>query len=336
MKKYTGVLSACLLVCLLSGCATPSPEAPDAAELDQALAVQLGLLDGLLTEQERARAMAFLARIWPLRTERLAEGIYEKSDQERRMLEQLNRLYNRYTTKYLGEAPQWSSDIPAERTLARYRIVDGTLRLANQDGGTPSQAYEALWNKITRILPEHAFSGFTHFTVFTDGPSELLAYVIMTDRQGETWEIAVDPADAGDGDLFLETVLHEYCHYLTLNAGQVTYTERQTTDTYNESGMVSRPGSYLDDFYQAFWTDVLDDRLASDSYSFFLRHEDDFVTDYAATDPSEDIAESFTYFVLYDPQEGEDIWIQKLNFFSDYPELVRLRDEIRACLDGSA
>ncbi len=329
-----GLLAACLLACLLASCESPPQrtDAVDLTELDQVLAVQLGRLDGRLTDKERERAMAFLVKLWPLRTERLEAGVYEKSGQERYLLEQLNRLYNRYTTKYLGEAPVWSESVPPERELARYRIVDGALRPTVQESGNPSAEYETLWDQITQMLPARAFSGFSHFTVFTDGPNELLAYVVMTDRQGETWEIAIDPADAGDSDLFLETVLHEYCHYLTLNAGQAEYTERQTTNTYNEPGMVSHSGSYLDDFYQAFWTDVLDDRLVSDSYSFFLRHEDDFVTDYAATDPSEDIAESFTYFVLWEPQEGEDVWIQKLNFFFDYPELVELRTEIRACL----
>ena len=69
----------------------------------------------------------------------------------------------------------------------------------------------------------------------------------------------------------------------------MVYTHRQTVDTYNEAGMVARSGSYLDDFYQEFWTDLLDDRLANpNSYGFFLRHEEDFVTAYASTDPSED------------------------------------------------
>jgi len=74
---------------------------------------------------------------------------------------------------------------------------------------------------------------------------------------------------------------------LTLNDGQVKYTARQTASTYNEEGLVTRDGSYLDDFYQRFWADYLDDRLADmDTYNFFLRHEDDFVTDYASSSPS--------------------------------------------------
>lgn len=143
---------------------------------------------------------------------------------------------------------------------------------------------------------------------------------------GAQWEICLDPADMGDRDYFLETVLHEYCHYLTLNHRQADYRGEPTVETYCEAGMVSREGSYLDDFCQRFWTGYLDDRLADlDSYNFFLRHEEDFVSSYASTDPSEDISESFAFFVLWDVPESEAVWAEKLRFFLDYPELTEFR-----------
>ena len=46
--------------------------------------------------------------------------------------------------------------------------------------------------------------------------------------------------------------------------------------------------------------------------------------------PSEDIAESFAYFVLYDQAEGESLQARKQNFFYAYPELVTFRDQARA------
>lgn len=138
----------------------------------------------------------------------------------------------------------------------------------------------------------------------------------------------MDPADAGELDWFTETVLHEYTHYLTLNDTQADYGAPESGARYCEEGMVARSGSYLDDFYHAFWTDYLHDRLANpDSYGFYLRHQADFVTDYASTDPSEDIAESFTYFVLWDAPEGDAVWEEKLNFFYRYPELVEFRTQ---------
>ena len=156
------------------------------------------------------------------------------------------------------------------------------------------------------------------------------AYVLPADPGGSQWEICLDPADMGDRDYFLETVLHEYCHYLTLNHRQADYRGEPTVETYCEAGMVSREGSYLDDFCQQFWTGYLDDRLADlDSYNFFLRHEEDFVSSYASTDPSEDISESFAFFVLWDVPESEAVWAEKLRFFLDYPELTEFRRQVR-------
>lgn len=303
---------------------------------------QLGLLSGQVTEEEYAACLDLMEQLWSLRQERLEADRWEKSTREQRLVDKLNDLYEEYTVRYIGDGGTWGYGYPEERTLAVFDITSaGEIARsqappggdAGRDGYTEAD-FQALWDQMTAMLPADAWEDFTRFTVFTDGENETLAYVQQADDTGEKWEIAVDPADAGDGQMFVETVLHEYSHYLTLNGGQVKYTARQTASTYNEEGMVTRDGSYLDDFYQRFWADYLDDRLADmDTYNFFLRHEDDFVTDYASSSPSEDIAESFTYFVLQDgPRPGDAVWEQKLNFFFDYPEMTALRQEIRACL----
>lgn len=345
-KRCAALVLALLL--LLCGCGTeqaasaPAPSALSGESLAQAerlLSAQLGALEDMIDEKEYRRCMDFMKQLWPLRQERLEAGRYEKSSEERRLVDRLNQLYERYTEKYLGPGGTWGYASPREQILAEYIIEDGRSikrdkRAGSREtGGWTEADYTALWDQMCAILPEGAYKDFTRFIVFTDGPNETLAYVTQSDYRGDKWQIAVDPADAEDGDWFTETVLHEYSHYLTLNGGQVAYTYDQTGDTYNEEGMVSAPGSYIDDFYQAFWTNYLDDRLANmDSYNFFLRHEEDFVTDYASTDPSEDIAECFTYFVLWDRRGGGAVWEQKLDFFYDYPELVAFRADTRARL----
>jgi len=46
------------------------------------------------------------------------------------------------------------------------------------------------------------------------------------------------------------------------------------------------------------------------------------------THPAEDIAESFTYFVFTPKPTGNSIKEQKIAFFYEYPELVKLRSDI--------
>lgn len=344
MRKACLLAAAVLLTAaLFTGCEAaglPAPSAaptsaPDSAELDRTLDAQLGLLSQLVTPQERGRALSYLEKLWPLRQERLEQGRYEKSQEEAYLLDKLHQLYERYTVKYLGGGGGWGYTNPRERILAEYRISGGQLqeKKVAPAGGYGGEDYVSLWEQMTAILPEGAFEAFTRFTVFTDGQDETLAYVTPLNGDGSAWEIAVDPADAGDGDWFTETVLHEYCHYLTLNETQVDYTDDQTVSTYNEEGMVARPGSYLDDFYQAFWSELLDDRLADlDSFNFYRRHEDEFLTEYASTDPSEDIAECFSHFVFYDPPEEDGVRREKYEFFFAYPEMIALRADIRARL----
>lgn len=360
MHKFRrfGLMALVLTLLLLTGCGKETIAAGGFAGLGgrarelteeeraaarERLEAQLGLLSGRVTEEEYSACLDLMEQLWPLRQDRLQADKWEKSTREQRLVDELNGLYEEYTGRYIGEAGSWAPPEDLEsRTLAAFAITpDGGLRAeegtaaaaAGQSGYTEAD-YRALWEEMKTILPRDAWEDFTRFIVFTDGPDETLAYVQQADDEGAKWEIAVDPADAGDGQTFTETVIHEYSHYLTLNAGQAEYTTQQTASTYNEAGMVCREGSYLDDFYQKFWTGYLDDRLSDpESYGFYLRHEDDFVTSYAATNPSEDIAESFTYFVLQDePRPGDAVWEQKLNFFFDYPEMVSIRSDIRACL----
>ncbi len=61
---------------------------------------------------------------------------------------------------------------------------------------------------------------------------------------------------------------------------------------------------------------------------FYYKYEDQFLTDYAVTHPAEDIAESFGFFVFAEKTTGDSIAEQKILFFYQFPELVKLRTEI--------
>lgn len=332
---------------LLTSCGAPSgtfvPEGieVDAAQAESELDAQLGLLKTEITGEERQAALDLWVKVKSVRDERLAKGVWERSDYEWRLLRRLSKLYDTYTIRYLGgDEAGFGYQNPPEKTLAVYSIgPSGELTPDEENDFSGAEWSEEelldLWEQMVALLPEGAFQDFDRLTMFTDGPEETVAWVWALDETGDRWEIALDPADAGDRAYFVETVLHEYAHSLTLNDEQVTYTRDQTVDTYNEYGMVSRPGSYIDDFYQEFWLDYIDDcEAAEDTYNFFLRHYDDFIDPYASTDPSEDICESFTFFVLRprDPRADEDVWSRKLDFFYRYPELEAFREAVRANL----
>ena len=101
--------------------------------------------------------------------------------------------------------------------------------------------------------------------------------------------------------------------------------------------------SYLNLFFQKFWVDIYPSHkweYEFDDYDKFLDHnalfhqkyKTQFVTDYAASNPDEDFAESFTAFVLKEKPTKSTISHQKILFFYDFPELVEMRDFIRSSL----
>jgi len=95
----------------------------------------------------------------------------------------------------------------------------------------------------------------------------------------------------------------------------------------------------MDDYYNAFWLDIYDEwnriEFESDEQEyyealegFYEKYKDRFVTDYAVTRPEEDIAESFSFFILAPKPAGDTIAEQKILFFYQRPELVALREEL--------
>lgn len=151
-------------------------------------------------------------------------------------------------------------------------------------------------------------------------------------------------------------LIHEYGHVLTLNEEQVPFDNVLSTED-DESGEDSEAieeaksecptfysnygcmneDSYLYHYYEAFWADKMDDFdeidwEAKDDYKdFFFTYEDEFFNSYQGTNPHEDIAEAFSFFVMLNSEEiedNDDIKYQKLGFFYDYDELVDLRAAI--------
>ena len=115
------------------------------------------------------------------------------------------------------------------------------------------------------------------------------------------------------------TIIHEFAHILTVNANQIDMRlERgDTCPTFELDEGCSEDNSYLFAFYEAFYENGNNDG------------DEAFVTDYASENIVEDMAESFTFFVLRDRPEGETIAQEKIIFFYNYDELVDMRADIR-------
>lgn len=200
---------------------------------------------------------------------------------------------------------------------------------------TGDETTESVWDMFVRIVtPEVAGSVIRDFRVGDSESSDTLAYVLQTDDP-EQWTLVVNLAYASDEDLLLSTLIHEYAHILSLSPGQ-TDPEAWSCDTLQLDEGCAEPDSALWAFDQEFWAQYGSDAPdpanadADLAYEFYLDHEDDFVSDYAATNVVEDFAESFMTFVLEPEPDSDTTIAQKLLFFWDRPEYVEIRDHVRA------
>lgn len=249
----------------------------------------------------------------------------------------------------------WNNDAAEQNLLITY-AVDGSAITDPQLGEPFTKQEDALladdarhqqiWDKFASLIPQGDRALITRYALFTDGVDGEMAYVEPIEGDPTHWLLAVDGADAKNEKELLATLIHEFGHVLTLNNEQVPYdSEANLGDdaldaaeaacpTFFTGEGCSQPDSYINAFHEQFWATLADEHGQIDPqdedalYAFYETYADRFVSDYAATNPGEDITESWTHFVLKPKPSGQTIADQKVLFFYAYPELVELRAEI--------
>ncbi|HEU0291661.1 MAG TPA: hypothetical protein VFR47_02945 [Anaerolineales bacterium] len=246
--------------------------------------------------------------------------------------------------------------------LARYRLDEQTSELKQVAQPTvpeylgpyqtDTQLHQRIWNYFTGIFPNDTELHVSYMAVYMDS-SEDRYQASIWNLDGK-WRLYINLVEFNDPESVVDTLAHEYGHMLTLNGNQVTALpdeyglEREQTDfdkmrakcngQFFSGYECAIEKSYLNEFGNRFWVgDVYDtwvqvfllsekDQSAIDE--FYTKYSDQFVTDYAATNPHEDIAESWTEFIMRPKPTGTSIADQKILFFYEFPELVQLRSEV--------
>ena len=214
--------------------------------------------------------------------------------------------------------------------------------------------HEFIWNYFAAIVPPEERKYLTEFAVVSDGKGEILGAVSPTYDNPSLWTLEVDVLDADDTYSLSFTLMHEYGHLVTLNAAQVPPNRRvffspDDSDIYDQAVEAcpqyftgegcSNPDSYINDFFSRFWQDFYTEWQEIDMIGaeaeyydrlddFYKTYQDQFLTDYSATSPAEDIAEAWSFFILSPKPELDSISNEKVLFFYEYPELVVLREKI--------
>ncbi len=269
-----------------------------------------------------------------------------------RIREQFGDLLTDYITDEIGRTLE-------EQELVIYELdgdvlvnpqfidVDDTYAAFRDD----QDKHREVWEMFRQLIPEQARSLLSGFIIFTDGHDGTLAHVEPDTNDSNQWLLAVDIMDADESMALKATLLHEFAHLLTLKNEQMDMNEEvllaekdnpihaiaeEACAYYFVYGMgCMKEASYLNQFYSQFWTDIADEwrerGVEGDEDAlekFYGDYEHSFVTEYAATSPEEDIAETWTYFILSPQTAGNEVWEQKIRFFHQYPEQLQLRVDI--------
>ena len=233
-----------------------------------------------------------------------------------------------------GPAP--TIEDPDLGTLEVYDVrADGTL------DPLPSGLGATVWATYVRIVgAQYAGATMRTFQTGTNAESDTLAYVIRAERDVQRWDLAANLAYSDDRAELVATLVHEYAHILSLNSAEVAPFAK-TCDTLDLDEGCATDESYILAFEREFWAEYGDgapDATNTDAEvadEFYADHEEDFVSAYAATNVVEDFAESFMLYVLEDEPDSDGTpTARKLLFFSDYPELVQIRERIRSEFEG--
>ena len=238
-----------------------------------------------------------------------------------------------------GGFPDDGGDFGGEATLSTYRINgDEIIKIKDFNVSSNLLPYQqdeakhlAMFDFYTRLIPRENRHRIVEFEVFY-GNNDLAGYVVPIDnddlsrwKMGLAIETATDITDIDFTNFFTYLTLHEFGHVLTLNESQVNVFQGNCSEYHTGEGC-SNANSYINQLFELGWEDIAPN--GEGGGDLYNRHSDRFVSDYAATNPGEDVAEVFATFITEGRRGGNSIADQKVNQMFDRPELVDMRDKI--------
>lgn len=193
--------------------------------------------------------------------------------------------------------------------------------------------------RVVDVMPKEYVAKISQFMVFNGADTTFAAYVETVAPQHETWQYAIhqDMLAWPNSVDNTELIVHELAHIISYEEViGIPKPATQKCDEYFATFGCPLANSYLSQFVKYFWTDVDLDRAlrftnanSFDEISLYYdNNKTKYVTEYAASSPEEDFAETFTYFMLDLPVSGEGAQ-NKHDFFESYKELEDIKRVIQ-------
>lgn len=258
----------------------------------------------------------------------------------------------RYGEMLTALAEEYQSQSHVHGTDVKTSAAEDDVIIADTVRPSSTRVPRTIQGLMAVLLPQSDAAKIVKYQKNSDGPDGILAYVEPANADGSDWALGYDPVDSfkADGSLknprqLMATLIHEYMHIVSLNDTQVKHVSPEVEFIECETGQVilnegcAFKDAYLTAFVGEFWDEstrdaayqaLVDGREEEFSYELFGKSPNHFVTEYAATNAVEDIAESFAMFVMRDRVESPStVAERKMVFFYKYPALVALRKHMR-------
>jgi hypothetical protein len=234
-----------------------------------------------------------------------------------------------------------------------YVVADARLA-ADADPGTPPQVAHRqecltrLWSVVTAVYPPYALQIIKGLVVYVPTIDkahqvEYVGYVSPEDASYVDWTLGLAASSLDDVELGY-TLVHELGHLLSLAVSQLDIQKLryscpmlpQPEGCLNDRSLLASyvKATWKPQTYRA-WLDLWHgDRVEAPAptdaqrHSWYVAHRNEFVDEYATTNPREDFAESFASWCLDVPVRSAARG--KTTFFDDRPELVAMKQRCAA------
>lgn len=249
-----------------------------------------------------------------------------------------------------GDGNNGGSQTGTQGEITLYRITGNDLQkirdynVSGQDLAYQQNVakHQELWGLTKNVVPSAHRVKMSEFMIYNGSVTGSAGYVVEKKEDLSEWQMGLAINYADDQNELVYTIIHEFGHILTLNDTQVDASiSSGGCNNYFTGEGCSKQASYINKLYELGWKDVWSEfqqaqNNQSDHQAFYEKYRDRFVTNYAATNPGEDIAEVFATFVTRnDKPAGNTIAEKKILLMYDHNELVELRDYIRTNLNVS-
>lgn len=202
--------------------------------------------------------------------------------------------------------------------------------------GEEDETLFAAWDALAVIAPTAARADLGLFGGFAGGDAGdevTLAFVHPLDDDGSIFQMSINLAsfEADENESYL-TIAHEFSHVFNLGPTQIdrSVESEGSCDTFDNGEGCFYDDSLMAQWVEEFWDDgLLDDfdpreEASGEAGGPRCELNPEFLGSYAASNPDEDFAETFSAFVF--GLDVDDAVEPKIEWMAEQPGLVEFRD----------